>query len=409
MKQTSVIRITAGICFYFAVLNAVSTFQAWRLPMALFTAACLLAGLLIVRFENPAVRVFLAVLPALCFLAGPYSLLMIVPLLAWLWYFLVMVRGNYAMPLYDYRRIFTVMLAISLFFVAANVANSTLFSNRLISVDSLVYIVLFLFLGVFAMRRMQMGAEMGLNWQVKNLLSVVGIPLAAVGISLVLFLVLRFSSHVLAAVFVPVGRFFIWLLGRIFPTGNRPVEQMSLQEYLTPKAASQVPVEMDTGRMNEALPVEGSSTSPYLVEHAAVIGGWILLGVLLLAVFFLIWKHAGKKHSAEEEELLYEETEAAPADGKRKRRRARIPLLADNARQLRRIYKTYLEYRKGKGLSIHATDTSADILERDRKMGGSDDAEKLRSLYLAARYGDPSAVTREQVHEASACLERIVG
>ena len=409
MKQTSVIRITAGICFYFAVLNAVSAFQAWRLPMALFTAACLLAGLLIVRFENPAVRVFLAVLPALCFLAGPYSLLMIVPLLAWLWYFLVMVRGNYAMPLYDYRRIFTVMLAISLFFVAANVANSTLFSNRLISVDSLVYIVLFLFLGVFAMRRMQMGAEMGLNWQVKNLLSVVGIPLAAVGISLVLFLVLRFSSHVLAAVFVPVGRFFIWLLGRIFPTGNRPVEQMSLQEYLTPKAASQVPVEMDTGRMNEALPVEGSSTSPYLVEHAAVIGGWILLGVLLLAVFFLIWKHAGKKHSAEEEELLYEETEAVPADGKRKRRRARIPLLADNARQLRRIYKTYLEYRKGKGLSIHATDTSADILERDRKMGGSDDAEKLRSLYLAARYGDPSAVTREQVHEASACLERIVG
>ncbi len=377
--------------------------------MALFTAACLLIGLLIVRCENPAVRVCLAVLPALCFLIGPYSLLMIVPLLAWLWYFLVMVRGNYAMPLYDYRRIFTVMLVISLFFIAANIANSTLFTNQLISVDSLVYIALFLFLGVFAMRRMQMGAEMGLNWQMKNLLSVIGIPLAAVGVSLVLFLILRFSSHALAAVLVPVGRFFIWLIGRIFPTGNRPVEQMSLQEYMTPKAASQVPTETEVGRLNEALPVEGSSASPYLIEHAAVIGGWVLLGILLLAVFFLIWKHAGKKHSTEEEELLYEETEAAPADGKRRRRRARVPLLAGNARQLRLIYKTYLEFRKSKGLSVHPSDTSADILERDLGMGGSDDAEKLRGLYLSARYGDPSAVTREQVREAHACLERIVG
>ena len=407
MKQTSVIRITAGICFYFAVLNAISIFQAWRLPMALFTAVCLLIGLIIVRCGSPAVRLLLAVLPALCFLIGPYSLLMFFPLLAWLWYFLSMVRGNYAIPLYDYRRIFTVMLVISLFFIAANIANSTIYSNQLISVDSLVYTVLFLFLGVFAMRRMQMGTEMGLDWQLKNLLSVIGVPLLAVGASLVLFLILRFSSHALAAILVPIGRFFIWLFRRLFPTGNAPVEEMSLQEYLQPKNAAQVPVETGSGHISEALLAEGSSGNSYLIEHAAAVGGWVLLGILLAMVFVLIWRSTGRRHSAEEEDLLYEETESAPA-GSRRRRSSRIPLLAGNARQLRRIYKTYLEYKRSKGLSVHPSDTSAEILERDREMGENEDAVKLRDLYLAARYGNPSDITREQVQEAQACLERIV-
>ena len=45
MKQTSVFRVTAEICFLFAVLNAFSVFEPWRVPMALFTVACLLLGL----------------------------------------------------------------------------------------------------------------------------------------------------------------------------------------------------------------------------------------------------------------------------------------------------------------------------------------------------------------------------
>jgi hypothetical protein len=42
-------------------------------------------------------------------------------------------------------------------------------------------------------------------------------------------------------------------------------------------------------------------------------------------------------------------------------------------------------------------------------MNGNEDAARLRELYIAARYGNPSSVTREQVQEAQACLERIVG
>ena len=84
MKQTSVLRVTAEICFYYSVLSVIDVFQTWRIPMAVFAAACLLVGLVIVRCSSPAARILLAVLPVLCFLAGPFRLPMILPLLAWL-------------------------------------------------------------------------------------------------------------------------------------------------------------------------------------------------------------------------------------------------------------------------------------------------------------------------------------
>ena len=408
MKQTSVLRVTAEICFYFAVLSVVGAFQAWRLPMALFAAACLLIGLVTVRVSNPAARLALSILPGLCFVIGPYQLLLVFPALAWVYYVMVMARGHYAMPLEEYRRSYTFMLVISLFFIAANIANSTIYRNQVISVDSLIYVAVFLVLGVLAMRRMQMGAEMGMNWQVRNLLSVIGFPLLAVGVSLILFLVLRFSQQALTAVLAPIGRFFLWLFGLIFPEGQQATQQ-TIQQETVQSYTNALPMELDRiGTAADKSTVGSEFSTSMLIERAAGIGAWVLLALLLIVVLILIWRRAKQNKPAEEEELVYEETEAAQAGGKR-RRGNKIPILAGNARQLRRIYKTYLEYRKSEGMRVQPSNTSAEILEQERERGGSEDAERLRELYIAARYGNPSAVTREQVAEAQGCLERIVG
>ena len=408
MKQTSVFRVTAEICFWFAVLSVFTALRAWRLPMALFAAACLLLGLIIVRCSNPALRLLLAVLPVLCFLTGPFSLLMVFPLLAWVYFAVVTVRGHYAMPLYEYRRIFTFLLVISLFFIAANIANSTIYRGQVISVDSLVYVAVFLVLGMIAMRRMQMGAEMGLNWQMRNLLSVVGFPLLAVAASLALFLFLRFSHQALAVILAPVGRFFIWLFGLLFPTIEQKAADAIVPESVQLNSAA-IALELDSdGGGRDKFDSEGSNYYNMLIEHAAGIGAWIVLGILLLLVLWLIWRHAKRNRLEVEDELLYEEAEAVPGKG-RHRRKNKIPLLAGNARELRRIYKTYLEYKKSEGMRVQPSDTSAEILEHDRESGDSAYAEKLRELYIAARYGNPSAITREQVLEAQACLEQIVG
>lgn len=413
MKQTAVFRVTAEICFLFAVLNAFSVFEAWRIPMALFTVACLLLGLVIVRCGNPAVRLALSLLPALCFLPGPFnSILLVFPALAWLYYVIIMTMGHYAVPLYEYRKGFTIMLVIALAFIALSIANATLYKGRPISVESLVYLFAFLVLGMLAMRRMQMGADMSLGWRMKNLMSVIGIPLLAVGLALLLFLLMRYSSAALGAVLTPVGKFFIWIFHMLFPTGNSPIEEMSLEEYIGTAAAYKVmPV---TGYIRENKSVNMFDELPedeLRVELASAVGSWIFLGVLLLIVLVAIFFLTRRNQPVVEDEVLYDETEAAPAEGKRRRtRRSRLPLTAANARQLRRIYKTYVEYRQTHGMvEVQPSDTSAQILEHDREMNGNEDAARLRELYIAARYGNPSSVTREQVQEAQACLERIVG
>ena len=410
MKQTSILRVTADICFFYAILSAISVFQAWRLPMALFATACLLLGLIIVRLNNPVPRILLALLPGLCFLIGPFSLLMIVPLLAWLYYFIVMVRGHFAMPLDEYRRNFTFMLVVSLFFIAANIANAAIYTHRFISVDALIYIAVFLFLGILAMRRMQMGAEMNLKWRLRNFLSVAGIPILAVGAALLVFLFLRFSHQALAAILVPVGRFFIWLFNKLFPVGDQPVDETTILGEITSHNVQQQAVEAELGSNGRLQEEHWAEHDFKLFEQAAAVGGWILLGLLLVVVLVLIWRYAKRNQLKEEDELLYDETEDIPGESRRRgANRRRTPLLAGNARQLRRVYKTYLEYRKSKGMSVHPSDTSAEILKHDLEMSESDDAIRLRELYLAARYGNPSAITNEQVQEAQACLERITG
>ena len=409
MKLTFVFRIAAEICFYFSVLHAATLANAFTLPMALFAAACLLLGLVIVRISNPVIRGVLALLPGLCFLIAPFTWLLILPVFAWIYYVIVMVLGNYAIPLEEYRKAFIFMLSVSLFFVAANIANSTLMRNQVISAESLVYALVFLILGIFVMRRLRMGAQMDMRWQLRNVLSVVGIPLLAIGAALAVFLLLRFSTYALGAVLAPIGRFFIWLFHQLFPTGNSPIDEMTLEEAMKPFSIVQ-PVSLEeSGSVSEEMRgLEISNPYELLIERAATIGGWILLGILLVIVLLLIWHHARKNEAKADEELMYEEYESAPAKG-RKRRKNRLPLLAGNARQLRRIYKTYLEYRRDKGVAVYPSDTSADVLKRDLQLGESADAVRLRELYLAARYGNPSEVTRGQVQEAQACLERIVG
>ena len=406
MKQTSVFRVTGDICFYFAVLNVFSAFSPWRVAMAVFAALCFILGFLIVRCKSVAARAALAAAPGIVFLFFPLSPLLLFPALAWLYYVLVMVRGHYAMPLYEYRRNFSVLLTVCLFFLAANIANATIYRGQVISAYSLGYTFAFLLLGVWAMRRMQMGAEMSLNWQARNALSVVGVPILAVGASMVLFLVFRFSQGALRMVLEPLGRLLLWVFHKLFPDGHSPLEEMTLQEYLQPKTPA-VQLELETNNLGTKLPMaEGKTINPMLLDRAAGIGAWLVLGVLLALAFWFVVRYARRNQRPPEEEAEIEEGEAAPSS-KRRRGKKAVPILG-NARQLRRIYKTYLEFRSTKGLAVSPADTSEEILQRETNEKENEDAERLRQLYIAARYGDPSAVTRDQVMEAQECLERIV-
>lgn len=406
MKQTSVFRVTAEICFFFSVLNIFDAFRKWWLPMAVFTAACFALGFLIVRFRSKLLRLALSLLPGLSFLLAELHPLLLFPALAWFYYILVMTQGNYALPLDEYRKSYTLMMVLCLFSVAANIANSTIYRGHLISVESLVYVFLFLFLGVVAMRRMQMGAEMSRSWKLSNALSVIGVPLAAVGVSVLLFLILRFSEPALRFVLEPIGKFLLWLYYLLFPHG---AEEIFTPESTLKPEVNALPIGPSGigGNHSNVFDEDSMSTSHLLIEKAAGIGAYVVLGILLLLALYLIVKHVRRNRFLDEtNQEEYEETEeTAPEERVRWKKNGR---LVGHAKQLRRIYQTYLEFINARGQHINKSDTSADILERTQKAKASPEAERLRELYIAARYGDPRAVTAEQVQEAQDCLEKIV-
>lgn len=406
MKQTAVIRVTGEICFFFSILNVFEYYRTLWLPMALFTAACFGVGFLIVRCKKALTRFCLSLLPGLCFLLAPLEPLVLFPVLAWVYYILVMTQGNYALPLDEYRKTYTGLMVICLLFVVANIANSFIYRNHLISAESLIYVFLFLFLGVVAMRRMQMGAEMNRTWELANAISVAGFPVLVVAGVVLLFLLLRFSAPAVALLLTPIGKFMIWLFNKLFP--SQGVVPETPKEVLKPEV-NILPYEpdMDVGGASDPLDADTWATSTLLIEKAASIGAYVVLGILMLLAVYLVLKHVRRNQPLKEgAELYYDETEEDLPE--KKRRRGKNQPVLGNARQLRRIYQTYLEFVNQRGLSIRKTDTSAEILERAKKIQDSPQAERLRELYIAARYGDPKAITRQQVEEAQACLEEIV-
>ena len=407
MKQTFVYRVSGEICFFFSVLNVFDAFRALRLPMALFAVACLALGLVIVRCKSAWLRFGLALLPGLSFLIGPWNLFLIAPGFAWLYYILVMTRGNYAYPLDEYRKTYTLLLTVCPFFLAANIANSTIYRGRLLSLDCLLYAFAFLLLGVMAMRRMQMGADMNRSWQLRNALTVAGFPLAAVGVSVLLFLLLRFSAPALRYLLTPLGHFVLWLLNLLFP--GRAEELLAPVPTMKPeKNTLPLGIPDSSHGVRGAFDADSIVTGNLLIEKAASVGAYVMLGILLLIALALVISHARRGSLVTEQGPDWDEglEESGAVRAGRKARKA--PPLSP-ARQLRRIYKTYLEYTGSKGLARRAGDTSQDILDRADKLRQSEDARRLRELYIAARYGDPKAVTRDQVQEAQGCLERIVG
>ena len=217
-KNSSVLRITANICFYFTILCVFDAIRGMRLALAVFVALCFALGFVAVRCKNAWLRLLLGLLPALAFLLAELKFALVFPAAAAVYYAAVMCSGRFAVPLDEYRRSFSIQLALALFFIGANIVDTTLFKAKHVSPESLVFVVLFLLLGVYTMRTQQMGASMSGKWLASNLLTIVGFPTLAVGVSTALFLLLRFSEPVLSLVFRPLGTFLSWLMMKLFPS-----------------------------------------------------------------------------------------------------------------------------------------------------------------------------------------------
>ena len=89
--------------------------------------------------------------------------------------------------------------------------------------------------------------------------------------------------------------------------------------------------------------------------------------------------------------------------------------------KIRSIYKQYISFLRRNGVQIGKGSTSEDILASAKEMAadvedepnpeelekGTEAEEKLREIYIRARYGNPASITADDVLEATNLLAEI--
>ncbi len=172
--------------------------------------------------------------------------------------------------------------------------------------------------------------------------------------------------------------------------------------------------EMQTARMDQFIEQHYSDTDavpkmpmeemqqllPQTSEEPAAFPWW--LAVLLLAAFtcilILLLRSLGKRTA--ESELTEKYQQITPG-----RKETHLPRRS-NRSKLRKIYREFLKAEIKKGHKLQPFHTSLDILTDLKPESNPRAAEKLRSIYLSARYDLNSPVTPEQVQEAREALKQ---
>ena len=85
--------------------------------------------------------------------------------------------------------------------------------------------------------------------------------------------------------------------------------------------------------------------------------------------------------------------------GKNRKKERRKHSVTNNDK-IRDIYREYLSYIKLKGIKIVGQTTSEEILVASRQLADSEEAAKLRAIYIRARYNDEKQLSNEDVNLA---------
>ncbi len=406
MRRTAAYRFASDICFYYAIVSVIPAFLPLHRPMALFAAGSLAASLAAVYCPWAPLRFALALLPGLAFLGSRPGFLLIFPALAWPYLILVLTAGRFHVWTEGFRRSFQVMLQICLLAMISCILLNLIKPGFTLILPGMYYAMAFLCLGVFAMRRLQMNAEMSLRWNLANGAAAVGVPLLAVGVSLLLWRALLLLKPAAVSLLPAVKSAVAWLINTILPINpDAPLPTPTPKPTLTPEEEAITEPGWETPAPQIDLDWR---LDPAAFEKAQRIGVLVLLALLAAGVAVLILYRARRNRAkAEQEEFFYEETQEGGVFRKRKKT-AGNAAESSNARQIRNLYRKYLQLVRKQGVKIRRDSTSREILTEAQRLRDSPAAVRLRELYLTARYGDGSSVTFQDVQEAALCLQRIL-
>ena len=390
MKESAVLKTSSDICFVLGLFCLFAPLGLFLWPLLALSAACLADGLLLCRIKNTALRIALSLLPALCLLMAHSAIQYIAMGAALVYFFVFIWTGMPSMKIWTYRGFFTAFVCVGTVVLAvALIAGFAV-------IGSIVFFFLFLILGALALRLMRMGASMSLKWNVSNMGSFVVPVLFSIAASVVVYLVL-------------LG--IVWLLGQVIVPYAGKAERPSYTSSVTSKTP--VPLNQSTFQSVEDYDrIDQDEGEPAKRNIADLMRQYpyikyIVLGVAAVIVFIIVYRRMNSDRDLKEDEFFEESGRESDAQAGGRRRRAKKQKDSTNAQKIRKIYREYLFYLTGKGASFSSNSTSSDVLDSSRAVSGSGSNDRLRDIYIKARYGEGADITDEDVAFARKMLEEI--
>ena len=402
MKAPSSLRVICIMCFIFAILCTIPLFYRVSGFFAALTAICAIICLLTAKIKNWAIRLLLALIP---FALLVVAMVLGVPAISWvlfivssavlIFFAVFMAVGRFETEYWKFRKTFIILTGISVFvsiiyfFVYLAVEEGT---REIINLPGVMGFTLALaFMGMFVLTEMRSGTP-DTKWRARNAGRIIGIFSVAAAALVFIFLILSFIFSFITPTLGPHAeklkteriRFHETRIGyapQAIPGGK----QVADDETITEDQPLQEP--------------EKKVDDSFHWEYIAI--GVIVIGV---AAYFILRYLKKKKQQAEN-----------PVVQKTPEEQQQL----DNIMKIRTLYRKYISFVRKGGAELTKGSTTEDILGMSKEIAadeepdpqqlekGTEAEEKLRGIYIRARYGNPAEITSDDVLQMESLVKEI--
>ncbi len=316
----------------------------------------------------------------------------------------VIFRGKLELEYYSYREFFirSLILLMGVYLVLNIVIFLSLASGdgapALDTEVILRYGFVHMLCGIVLQRQLRMGVAAGKKTNRRQMASLLGVAAAIVVsflvaepflrqqlLSVVGILLTLFALPIMAVINL-ISAFIQWISQFREVSVGDPVEGTATVPSFT----------LDTRPIPGMTEVPAEDKPPAAPTDPVLIWG-LIVAVFLLIAGVLLYRSFQKRRAYIEVGRI----QLSKVDPPKKKRESKL----SNRHKVRQAYREFLRMEDGWGLKLKKNDTSADVLRRIRKDTDRESAEKLRQVYLKARYDDRQSITREQVAAAKQALK----
>ena len=265
----------------------------------------------------------------------------------------------------------------------------------------------YLFLGVIVLRGKRMGDGAGSRHKLMNVAEVSVTLLSGVLASLSVLFILRYSVKVLEVILLPFAGVF-YLLAFLCDKflGGLVVQPKEDESILGINEVPDVPMWETENAQHTGPEISESTYDLITLLYRATLA--IVVLILVVILLHLLWKMVRNMwlKSANAGPIEDGTSDAAASRGFKWKSRKKTVLLTNNE-QMRQIYRDYLFFVGTYGIEIEKETTSEEVMNAAEAVVASMGAQRLRELYILARYRDDKQLSDSEGLEARTIFEDI--